>query len=281
MSVRDAGWIQLYCRDNQEILDTTVQAFRIAEETHLPVMVCYDGYLLSHTAMPVFVPDEAAVSEFLPAYRPLAVVDPADPRNIGPVTLPSSREDSEGTLRPGYMEFRALHQQALLDALDTIIGVDAEWASVAGRSWGGLTWEYRVDDAQVLLVAAGSLSTQLMLAVDRLRAEGTLAGVLGIRAYRPFPADALRQTLVGRSLVIVYDKALSYGYEGPICSDVKAAVSGAPGAPPVFGAVCCLGGRDVTPEDLADTARRALGDLRSGVCNRSTEWVNLRPEEKT
>src|SRR5690606_8765335 len=107
MSVRDAGWIQLYCRDNQEILDTTIQAYRIAERLHVPVMVCYDGFLLSHTTMPIDVPDAEQVDRFLPRYEPLTVVDPDDPRNIGPVTLPDPRADANGIVRPGYMEIRA------------------------------------------------------------------------------------------------------------------------------------------------------------------------------
>ena len=119
MSVRDAGWVQLYCRDNQEILDTTVQAYRIAEKLHVPVMVCYDGFLLSHTMMPVEVPDAETVDSFLPPFTdPLQIVDPADPRNVGPVTMADPRADAGGATCHGYMEIRALHQQALLGALE-------------------------------------------------------------------------------------------------------------------------------------------------------------------
>jgi pyruvate/2-oxoacid:ferredoxin oxidoreductase alpha subunit len=276
MSVRDAGWVQLYCRDNQEILDTTVQAFRIAEQLHVPVMVCYDGFLLSHTVMPVDVPDIGAVDEFLPTLAPLTIVDPDDPRNIGPVTLADPRADEEGELRGGYMEFRALHQRALLDALDAVPRADAEWAERTGRSWGGLTWEHLLDDAEVVLVAAGSIGVQLTLVAEQLREEGVKAGVLGVRCYRPFPVDALREKLAGHKLALVFDKAMSYGYEGPICGDLKAAVSGRSEEPPVFGVVCGLGGRDVTPEMLADSTRRAIADLADGIADRPTEWLGLK-----
>lgn len=276
MSVRDAGWVQLYCRDNQEILDTTVQAYRIAEELNLPVMVCYDGFLLSHTVAPVVVPTQEQVDAFLPPRpEPLQVVDPDVPRNIGPVTLADPRADAEGTMRPGYMGLRGLHQQALLDALEVITRIDGEFADATGRAWGGLTWEYLLDDADVVLVAAGSIATELTAAVDELRDEGVKAGVLGIRAYRPFPSARVREKLRDRSLVLTVDKAVSYGYEGPICSDLRAALLGIDEAPTVFGAIAGLGGRDVSVADLSSAARRAVADLDAGVVERATDWIGL------
>jgi len=276
MSVRDAGWVQLYCRDNQEILDTTVQAFRIAEQLNVPVMVCYDGFLLSHTMMPVDVPSSEAVDSFLPRRAaPLQVVDVNDPRNVGPVTLADPRPDAEGVAQPGYMEVRAMHHGALLHGLEVVRAVDAEWARATGRSWGGLTWEYLLEDADVVLVAAGSLVTQLTLVAETLRAEGVRAGVLGLRCYRPFPVEALREKLQGRSLALVFDKALSYGYQGPICEDLKAALYASEDAPVVYGAICGLGGRDVSPDHLAAATRDALTDLAAGVRDRAVHWINL------
>jgi pyruvate ferredoxin oxidoreductase alpha subunit len=276
MSVRDAGWVQLYCRDNQEILDTTVQAYRIAEKLHVPVMVCYDGFLLSHTVMPVEIPTAETVDAFLPPFdAPFTIVDTSDPRNVGPVVMASARDDAKGIARPGYMEIRALHNRALLDALDTIPEVDAEWANATGRSWGGLTWDYALDDAEIVLVAAGSIGMQLTVTVDDLRAKGIRVGVLGVRAYRPFPAEALREKLEPAKLAIVFDKALSYGYGGPICNDLRAALFSAEAKPVVYGAICGLGGRDVTPAHLADTITRAIADFDDGVRDRADEWINL------
>ncbi len=277
MSVRDAGWVQLYCRDNQEILDTTTQAFRIAEELSVPVMVCYDGFLLSHTVMPVELPEPGAVDGFLPPRAgALQIVDPGDPRNVGPVVMADPRPDAEGTMRPAYMEFRAQHQAALLEALAVVPRVDEEWGAAIGRTWGGLLWEHLLDDAEIVLVAAGSIGTQLTLVAEQLREEGVRAGVLGIRCYRPFPAEELARRLAGRRLAIVFDKALSYGYEGPICTDLKAALCGVDDAPVVYGTVSGLGGRDTTPEHLADTVRRAVEDLEDGVTARPAEWINLK-----
>jgi pyruvate/2-oxoacid:ferredoxin oxidoreductase alpha subunit len=276
MSVRDAGWIQLYCRDNQEILDTTLQAFRIAETLHVPVLVCYDGFLLSHTVMPVEIPSEAAADEYLPRQAQPQLVDPANPRNIGPVTLADPRANADGVLCHGYMELRALHHRALRKALTVIPDADEAFARTFGRSWGGLTFGQALDDADVALVAAGSITQELGVVAELLRGEGIKAGVLGIRAYRPFPRDAVRAALRGKSLAMVFDKAVSYGHEGPICSDLRGALAGVADAPPVFGAVAGLGGRDVTTAQLADTIRRAVEDARAGVRERPEEWVNLR-----
>lgn len=278
MSVRDAGWVQLYCRDNQEILDTTVQAYRIAEKLHVPVMVCYDGFLLSHTVMPVDVPSAETVDAFLPPFdEPFTIVDVDDPRNIGPVVIADPRDDADGVTRPGYMEIRAMLNQALLDALSVIPAVDAEWADSTGRSWGGLTWEHLLDDADLVLIAAGSLATQLTVAAESLREQGIRAGVLGIRSYRPFPTETIVSKLAGRKVALVFDKALSYGFAGPICTDVRAALFGTQDAPSVFGAVCGLGGRDVTPEDLIAASLRAVADAETGIADRATDWMNLHP----
>lgn len=278
MSVRDAGWVQIFCRDNQEILDTFLQAYRIAEQLYVPVMVCYDGFLLSHTVMPVDVPSQAAVDAFLPKYVPSTVIDPDDPRNLNPVTMADPRPDAAGVVHHGYMEFRYLHQRALLDALDVIPRVDDEFAEAFGRDWGGLLWDYLREDADVVLVAAGSIATELTVAVDTLRAEGIRVGVLGIRAYRPFPAEALRDALGRAKLAVVFDKALSYGYGGPIATDLRAALCGDAEAPAVFGCIAGLGGRDVSPAILADAARRAVADHADGVRERPAEWINLKYE---
>jgi pyruvate/2-oxoacid:ferredoxin oxidoreductase alpha subunit len=280
MSVRDAGWVQLHCRDNQEVLDTVVQAYRIAEQLSLPVMVCYDGFLLSHTAMPVDVPDPAAVDAFLPPRpAPLQVLDPDDPRNIGPVVIADPRRDADGVLRGGYMEIRAAHHEALRAAVDVVHEAAEAWGRATGRHTGGPLVEHRVQDAEIVLVAAGSLVTQLTLVADTLRDEGVAAGVLGIRCYRPFPAGEVRERLSNARAALVFDKALSYGYAGPIATDLKAALYGSRSVPPVYGVVCGLGGREVTPEALADEARAALADARAGVHDRATAWVGRLTKE--
>jgi pyruvate/2-oxoacid:ferredoxin oxidoreductase alpha subunit len=226
--------------------------------------------------MPVTLPAAETVDAFLPPFdEPFTVVDVADPRNVGPVVTADPRKDAEGITRPGYMEIRAQLDRALHDALAVIPEVDAEWAAATGRAHGGLTWEYALDDAEIVLVAAGSIGMQLTVTVDELRAKGMRIGVLGVRAYRPFPAEALASKLTGRKLALVFDKALSYGFGGPIFNDIRAALFGLEGAPVVFSAICGLGGRDVTPADLAAAVQRAVDDHQDGARNRAADWINL------
>lgn len=276
MSQRDAGWIQLFCRNNQEIFDTFIQAFKIAESVHVPVMVCYDGYILSHTVMPVEIPSQNAVDAFLPRYKPTMVLDPSDPKNINPVTLADPRVNGDGVLCHGYMEHRFLHQEALLAALETIVTVDREYGEAFGRSWGGLYWDYQREDAEILLMAAGSLASEATAAADELRSGGIKAGVLGLRAYRPFPASALREAVRNARLVVVFDKSLSYGDEGPICGDLKAALYKADPSPVVYGYVAGLGGRDVKARQLAQAVRECRIFLHEGHARRETQWLDCR-----
>ncbi len=136
ISQRDTGWIQIYARNNQEILDSVIQAYRIAEQVYVPVMVCYDGYLLSHTEMPVIVPSQEDVDKFLPLYKPHTVLDPKDPRNYNLVTLADPRNNGDGVLCHGYMELRQLLQEAMECSLEVIAGVGHEYGRAFGRDYG-------------------------------------------------------------------------------------------------------------------------------------------------
>jgi len=274
MSQRDAGWIQIYARNNQEIIDTVIQAFRIAEQVYVPVMVCYDGYILSHTVMPVELPTQADVDAFLPPYRPHTILDPSDPRNINQVTLADPRLDETGTLCHGYMEFRYLLAEAFDRARTAIVEVDKAYGDQFGRSWGGMTWSYLADDADVLLMAAGSLGSEATVAVDALREAGVKAGVVGVRVYRPFPAAELAEATRNAKLVCVFDKSLSYGYQGPICADYKAAMYGRGDAVAIHGYVAGLGGRDVKARQLAEAVRNSLACLAQGQTVKETGWIN-------
>ena len=275
MSQRDHGWIQLYCRDNQEILDTFLQAFRIAELVRQPVMVCYDGFILSHTVMPVDIPSQEQVDVFLPPLVPHTILDPAEPRNINPVTLANPRLNGDGVLCHGYMEFRRLMQQSLDEALNTIVVVDEEFEACFGRSCGGLTWSYEIEDAEVVLVAAGSLANEATATADMLREQGIAAGILGIRSYRPFPDEQVARELGRAKLVIVFDKSLSYGYGGPICLDVQSALFRHKRYPEVHGYVAGLGGRDVNAHQLMDAALESLEWMKNNTAPKPTGWVNL------
>ncbi len=274
ISQRDTGWVQIYARNHQEVLDSIIQAYKIAESMFVPVMVCYDGYLISHTVAPVDVPDQHDVDRFLPPYRPQVQIDPAHPVNLNQVTLGDPRANAQGVLSHGYMEIRYLLQEALENCRDRIKKVDREFGATFGRSYGGAVWGHRMDDADVVLVAMGSLASEATVAADVLREEGCQAGVLGIRVYRPFPKNDIRDALKQARLVTVFDKNISYGYEGATCSDLRAALYGSGISPAVHNYIAGIGGRDVKARELAGAVRRSLLHLAGGGPEKGAEWLN-------
>ncbi|MDO9515831.1 MAG: transketolase C-terminal domain-containing protein [Syntrophales bacterium] len=273
-SQRDTGWIQLYCRDNQEILDTVLQAYRIAEEVYLPVMVCYDGFVLSHTMMPVDVPDAGLVKKFLPPYRPHTILSPEDPKTINPVFFASRRENADGVLCDGYMEMRYKMQAAFERSRTVINAASDEWAKLSGRNHGGMIWEYMTEDADLILTGMGSIATEATLAADALRAEGIRAGVVGIRAFRPFPKEEVAQAFAKASAIAVFEKCISYGYEGGVCSDLKAALYGTDIKAPIHNYIAGLGGRDVKTRELVEAARTTFEAALAGDAGNKTIWLN-------
>jgi pyruvate ferredoxin oxidoreductase alpha subunit len=274
LAQRDTGWMQLYCRNNQEIIDTVIQAYRIAEAVYCPVMVCYDGFVLSHTMMPVDVPDAAAVKAFLPPYRPHTILSPDDPKNLNPVLFPGQRRDSEGVLRDGYMDMRYKLQAALDKSPETIRTVNAAFAEAFGRDHGGMLWEYRTQDADLILVGMGSLASEAMDAADRLREEGIQAGVVGIRSYRPFPKADVRNAFRNAKGIVIFEKSISYGYEGGLCSDLKAAFYGTTIKAPIHNYIAGLGGRDVKARELVAAAKDSLAGFDKGMVEPQTTWLN-------
>lgn len=273
-SQRDTGWIQLYCRDNQEILDTVLQAYRIAEEIYLPVMVCYDGFVLSHTMMPVDIPDAGAVNRFLPPYQPHTALSPDEPVTINPVFFASRRENAQGVLCDGYMEMRYKMQDAFERSRAVITAASDEWAQLTGRDHGGMIWEYLTEDADLLLTGMGSIATEATLAADALRAEGIKAGVVGIRAFRPFPKEEVARAFAGARAVAVFEKCISYGYEGGVCSDLKAAFYGTDIRVPIHNYIAGLGGRDVKTRELVEAARTTFEAALAGDAGNKTTWLN-------
>jgi pyruvate ferredoxin oxidoreductase alpha subunit len=251
---RDTGWIQLYCRNSQEVLDTIIQAYRIAEQALIPVMVCYDGFVLSHASTPVEVPDPSEVDGFLPPYNPDTGLTEGNYMNLNPLILSEPRADAHGDLRPGYMDLRHRLQEDLLATLQLISETDQEFESVFGREWGGLIWEYRMEDATHALVSMGSLASECTMAADSMRQRGLRAGVVGVRAYRPFPAQALARALARVETVAVFEKDISYGYRGALATDLKATLFDDGLRPKFSSFVAGLGGRDVRPEELEEAA---------------------------
>ncbi len=278
LSQRDTGWIQIYCRDNQEILDTVIQAYRIAESVYVPVMVCFDGFVLSHTMMPVVSPAPAAVRKFLPPYRPHTILDAENPMTLNSVLLPNRRPDAEGVVCDGYMEMRWKLQNALDRAPEVIREVNRSFAEAFGRDHGGMLWTHRTEDAEVILSSMGSMAAEATVAADILRDEGIRAGVVGIRVYRPFPAKEAVEAFRGAKAVILFEKSISYGYERGLCSDLKAAFYGSGIQAPVHGHVAGLGGRDVKARELVEAVKSSLARIQAGERDLKTTWLNCATE---
>ncbi len=251
MSQRDAGWLQLFAETNQEALDLHIQAFRIAEELSIPVMVCMDGFLLTHASERVDIPAQEQVDAFLPRYEPRQVLDPDNPVSIGAMVGPEA-----------FTEVRYLAFERMRQALGVITDVAADFGTAFGRPSGGLVRPYLIDDAGIVVVALGSVLGTVKDAVDELRADGFPVGVLGIGTYRPFPTDAINKALnaVNRHLVVL-ERSVAPGTGGMVTADLRAALAGQH-SPAISTVIAGLGGRAVTTRSLRDMlARAAAGSL--------------------
>ena len=258
ISQRDTGWIQLYAKDHQEILDTVIKAYRLSEEVCIPVMVCYDGYYLSHTYMPYDVPEQAAVDGFLPPYTYRHTLDPNHPTSLNTVTLPGGRRDIHGELAPGYMELRQNLHVEMKQAIDIYTRIDREFGERIGRGGTPIAETYLCDDAEYVAVALGSMANQIKDVIGELRAEGLKVGLLALALYRPFPSAYIAAELAGRTGVIVFEKALSFGHTGALCADLQAALYPCAAQPLVSNYILGLGGRSYKSSDFYAAIRDSV-----------------------
>jgi pyruvate/2-oxoacid:ferredoxin oxidoreductase alpha subunit len=224
--------------------------------------------------MPVDVPAQVDVDRFLPPYKPHTILDPANPKNYNLVTLANPRVNAEGVLCHGYMELRYLLQEALQNSKETIMKVGQEFGALFGRNYGRMFWEDRLDDADIIIVAMGSLAMEAIVAADMLRKEGHKVGVLGLRVFRPFPKVDLVKALEKARLIVVFDKNVSYGSEGATCSEIKSALYGSSINAAIRNFIVGLGGRDVKARELAEAVNKSLLSLKEGDLNREyPEWI--------
>lgn len=247
MSQRDCGWIQLFAETSQEALDLHIQGFRLAEQLSLPVMVCMDGYILTHAFERLDIPAQAQVDAFLPPYEPRQVLDPAEPLSIGAMVGPEA-----------FMEVRYLAHAKQLQALDLIPQIAAEFRQVFGRESGGLVQGYRTEDAETIVVALGSVLGTVKDTVDEMRDAGVRIGVLGIKSFRPFPLAAVRAALQHARRLVVIEKSLAVGIGGIVATDVRMAMSGS--EVKGYTVIAGLGGRAITKASLHRTLAAALED---------------------
>jgi pyruvate/2-oxoacid:ferredoxin oxidoreductase alpha subunit len=282
ITIRDVGWIQFMCEDNQEIYDTNFQAFKIAEDprVYIPTIVAYDGYILSHTMMPMQLEDQAKIDEFLPPLvHHINLSDISQVKGVGPVTTPDIIKREEGTA-PGYYEFRYSLQKALENSIDVILEVHDEYAKKFGRSYGnGLFKTYKTEDADTIIFAMGSVSSQVKTIIGKLREEGLKIGLVSLRLFRPFPVKYLRDFFKDKKNIIVFDREIGYGYEGVLAYELKAALYGLKNCPFIKGFIVGLGGRDVKSEHLIDGVHRALEQSKKGEIIYETEFLGLKLDE--
>ncbi len=254
MALRESGWLQLFAENNQEAIDLHIIAFRLAEELSVPTMVCVDGFILTHAVERVDIPEQAQVDAYLPPYEPMQVLDPADPISIGAMVGPDAFTEVR------YLQF---YKQQL--ALELIEKLSQEFCARFGRQSGGLLRTYRADEADLVVVAMGSINGTIKDVIDEMRAEGVNIGLVTLTTFRPFPTQALNAALERASDVLVIDKSLDPGMGGPLASDVAIALRDLPRAPKLHSAVVGLGGRAVTKAALHRLFRQSMVQPWSGV----------------
>jgi pyruvate ferredoxin oxidoreductase alpha subunit len=240
MSMRDAGWIQLFAETNQEALDLHIQAFRLAEELSCPVMVCMDGFILTHAYERLDMPTQEEVDAFLPPFEPVQVLDPDAPYSIGALVGPEA-----------FTEVRYLANDKQLRALKLIPKIGDVFKDVFGRKSGGLIHEYKTGTAETIVVALGSVNGTIKEVIDAMRDDGVAIGSVGICSFRPFPLDELQEALANARRVVVIEKSLAPGLGGVVASNVRMSLRG--NTMPVYTVIAGLGGRPITMASLRET----------------------------
>jgi pyruvate/2-oxoacid:ferredoxin oxidoreductase alpha subunit len=247
LAQRDTGWIQFYCESNQEVLDMVLQAFRLGEQVMLPVMINLDAFFLSHTSEPVAIPKQELVDRFLPPYKPKFKMDVNDPHAFGGLGGPNV-----------YMEFRHNIQKSMEEAKRLIPIVAEEYDNLIGRHHGTMIEKYHANNADYLLITAGTLAGTTRIVVDELRKEGINIGMIKLRTFRPFPTEELRDAVKGVKKIGVNDRNISFGQSGIFFSEIKAALYNGDHHPLMNGYVAGLGGRDVVPANIRQIAEHMM-----------------------
>ena len=267
LSQRDTGWMQFYCADNQEVFDTIIQAYKLCENERvfLPAMVCLEGFILSHTYAPASVPDQNEVDSFLPEYKCGWMLDVNRPFSHANLVSPEY-----------YMEFRYMIQEAMENAKHLIPQIDKEYGKLFGRECGGLVEKYKCDDADLILLTMGTMASDAKLAIDKMRKEGLKVGSARVRVYRPYPVEEILKLAENAQMISTIDRHISFGMEGFLASETKAALFDKEDKPLVAGFIAGLGGRDVTAGTIEQLAHKSLKWMRTGKIEKRTEWVDLK-----
>ncbi len=267
MSQRDTGWIQFYCADNQEVFDTIIQAYKLCENERvlLPAMICLEAFILSHTYMPMEIPSQEKIDEFLPPYKPKWFLDVDNPLSHANIVSPE-----------WYMEFRYMIQEAMENSMQLIPQIDKEYGRIFGFEHGGLVEKYRCEDADLILLTIGTIGTEAKIAVDNLRHEGLKVGSARVRVFRPFPKEEIRGLAENTQMFAIIDRGVSFGMEGFLAEETKASLCDKKNRPLIAGFVAGLGGRDVTFKTIEKIAKKSSKWILAGRVEKEPVWVDLR-----
>lgn len=263
---RDTGWIQFFCESNQEVLDTIVMAYKVGEsrDVMLPAMIIEDAFILSHTSEPVDIPEQSLVDSFLPKYDPEVKLEIGKAMGFGSLVKPDQ-----------YMEFRYKAMQAMESSRERILRVEEEFKRAFGRGYGGLLDEYRCEDAETVLVVAGSAAGTAREVVDTMRAKGVPVGLARLRAFRPFPRDEFRNLAKRVRGIAVLDRSYTFGAAGAFYTEICGSMYPLTERPVVKNYIVGLGGRDITPAIIENIFRDAIDATRRGE-SAEPEWVDVK-----
>ncbi len=271
MAERDSGWLQVYTQNNQEVLDSIIMSYKIAEKHSilLPTMVIEDAFILSHTSEGVDIPEQKKVDDFLGEYEPAFKLDPDEPAGFGSLIMP------EGP----YMEFRYKMALAMEDARSEIRKVVEEYNQVFGREYAPFVEEYKTEDADAVMVVIGTIGSTAKDVVDKMREKGKKVGVARVRYFRPFPTEELRKIAKGAKVLGVVDRSYSFGPGADLFAETKSVLYGYADIP-VKNYVMGLGGRDITPKIIEKVFDDMLRVAKDGVVDKEVEWVGLQGDER-
>ncbi len=255
MAQRDLGWIQIYCADNQEVFDSIIQAYKLCEdhEVMLPCMVDLEAFILSHTYMPVKVPPQEEIDDWLPPYEPAWVLDPEEPITHGNLVFPAH-----------YMEFRYLMQEAMENVKELLPKIGQDYKRRFGLTGLDFMETYRCEDAEMIILTMGTMGVEARITVDRLRERGLKVGVARLRVFRPFPVEQVRSLAEEAEMMTIIDRHISYGAEGALAMEAKWALCGLEDRPMVTSFIAGIGGRDVTYKDIEKMALKAYEWMKAG-----------------
>lgn len=267
LSQRDTGWMQFYCADNQEVFDTIIQAYKLCEneQVFLPAMICLEGFILSHTTAPANIPNQEEVDAFLPAYKSGWMLDVDRPCSHANLVAPEY-----------YMEFRYMIQEAMENAKQLIPKIDKEYGKQFGREYGGMIEKYKCDGADLVMLTMGTMGSEARLTVDKLRNEGYKVGSARVRVYRPYPVEEILKLAKNVQMISTIDRHISFGMEGFLGSETKAALFNQKERPMIASFIAGLGGRDVTADSIERMAQKSLKSMREGKLEKTTEWFDLK-----